>query len=67
MTMAGALSVTPVRMYICMSVHSLVHHTQRRPLFKSNSFDQNFMKLGRIVKYYEVFFKFNNGPIASYF
>ena len=25
-------------------------------------FYQNFMKLGHIVKYHDVFFKFNNGP-----
>ena len=37
---AGALSVTPVRPY--------VRHTKRRPLSKSNSFDQNCMKLGHI-------------------
>ena len=46
MTMARALSVTPVcasvHMYVCTSV-------QRRPLTKSNTFDQNFMKLGHIV------------------
>ena len=42
MTMAGTLSVTPVRTYVRTSV-------KRRPLSKSNTFDQNFMKLGRIV------------------
>ena len=45
--MAQALSVTPV---------------QRRPLSKSNTFDQSFIKLGHIVKYHNVFFKFDNGP-----
>ena len=47
MTMAGALSVTPVRpyvIYICMYVRL----SQRPPLSKSNTFDQNFMKLGHI-------------------
>ena len=62
MTMAGALSVTPVRAsvhtYVCMSV-------QRRPLSKSNIFHQNFMKLGHIVGYHDVFFKFDNGPYCT--
>ena len=94
MTMAGALSVTPVRpsvrtylrTYVCPNdVHSLtrillirilwnlvtlfstishhafssygplfmkIHHLKRCPLSKSNSFDQNFMILGYIVKYH---------------
>ena len=30
-------------------------------LSKSNSFDQNSMKLCHIVKYHDVFFKFDNG------
>ena len=34
-------------------------------LSKSNSFDQNFMKLGHIVKYYNVFSKFHNGPYCT--
>ena len=42
MTMAGALSVTPVH-------PSVRTYVQRRPLSKSNTFDQNFMKLGHIV------------------
>ena len=54
MTMVGSLSVTPVR----PSVPPSVRHTQRRRLFKLNSFDPNFMKLGHIVKYYNV----DNGP-----
>ena len=44
MTMAGALSVTPVgtlHTYVCMS--------QQCQLSKSNTYDQNFMKLGHIV------------------
>ena len=40
-----------VRMYVCPAMSS-----------KSNTFDQNFMKLGHIVKYHDVFFKFDNGP-----
>ena len=31
-------------------------------LSKSNSFDHNFMRLGHIVKYHNVSFKFDNGP-----
>ena len=42
MTMAGALSVTPVRTYLRTSV-------QRCPLSKSNTFDLNFMNFGHIV------------------
>ena len=33
---------------------------KRCPLSKSNSFDHNFMKHGHIVKYHDVFFKFDN-------
>ena len=51
--MAGALSVTPVRTHVCLS--------KQRPLSKSNTFNQNFMKLGHIVKYHDVFLKFDNG------
>ena len=57
MTMAGALSVTPVRPYVLLS--------KRRPLSKSNTYDQNFMKLGHIVKYHDIFFKFDNGPYRT--
>ena len=42
MTMAGTLSVTPVRPSVRTSV-------QQRPLSKSNTFDQNFMKVDHIV------------------
>ena len=42
MTMAGALSATPVPTYVRTSV-------QDGPLSRSNTFDQNFMKLGHIV------------------
>ena len=51
MAMAGAFSIC---LYICMS------HQQHR-LSKKNSFDLNFIKLGHIVKYHNVFFKFHNG------
>ena len=44
MTMVGASSVTPVRM-----------SHQQRPLSMLNSFDQDFMKHGHIVKYHNVF------------
>ena len=59
MTIAGALSVTPVspsvRTYVCPNdVHS-----------KSNSFDQNFMKLCHIFLYHDVFDKFDNGPYRT--
>ena len=43
--MAGALSVTPVR----LSLSTYVRLSRRRPLSKSNTFDHNFMKLGHIV------------------
>ena len=42
-----------------------IHRFKRCPLFKSNSFNQNFMKLGHIVKYHDVFFKFDNGPYRT--
>ena len=42
-----------------------IHHLKQRPLSKSNIFDQNFMKLGHIVKYHDVFFKFDNGPYRT--
>ena len=44
MTMARALSVTPVASSVC----TYVCLSKRRPLSKSNSVDQNFMKLGHI-------------------
>ena len=37
-----------------------IHCLKRFAHSKSNSFDQNFMKLGHIVKYHNVFFKFDN-------
>ena len=57
MTMAGALIVTPVRLSVCSYV--------RHPLSKSNTFDQNFMKLGHIVEYNDVFSKFDNGTYRT--
>ena len=39
-----------------MKIHSL----KRCLLSKLNSFDQNFMKLGLTVTFYNVFFKFDN-------
>ena len=37
------------------------HRLKRRLLSYMNSFDYNFMKLGHIIKYHNVF-KFQNGP-----
>ena len=34
---------------------------KRRLLSKMNSFDNNSMVLGHIIKYHDVFFKFDNG------
>ena len=45
-----------------LSVRTFERHAQQRPLSKSSSFDQNFMKLGHIVWYPIVFFKPDNGP-----
>ena len=42
-----------------------IHRFKRRPLSNSNIFDQNFMKLGHIVKYHGTFFKFDNGPYRT--
>ena len=42
-----------------------IHHLKRFPLSKLNTFDQNFMKLCHIVKYHDVFFKFDNGPYRT--
>ena len=38
-----------------------INHLKWYPLSKLNTFDWNFMKLGDIVKYHYVFFKFDNG------
>ena len=40
----------------------IIHHLKRYPLSKLNIFDQNFMKLGHIVLYHDVFVKFDNDP-----
>ena len=60
MTMARALSVTPVCPSVRTYVLMYVRLSKRRPLSKSNTFDQNFMKIGHIVKYHDVFFNFDN-------
>ena len=39
-----------------------IQRFKRCPLSNSNIIYQNFMKLGHIVKYHNVFFKFDNGP-----
>ena len=38
-----------------------IHRFKRCPLSNSNIFYQNFMKLGQIIQYYNVFFKIDNG------
>ena len=50
-------------MAICLWKFTILNHV--RPLFKSNIFYLNFMKLGHIVKYYDVFFKFDNSPYRT--
>ena len=42
-----------------------MHHFKWCPLSKSNTFDQNFMKLDHIVKYHDIFFKFDKGPYRT--
>ena len=42
-----------------------MHYLKRCPLSKSNTFDQNIMHFGHIVKYHDVFFKFDNGPYRT--
>ena len=61
MTMAGALSVTPVH----PSVLTYVRLSKDVPSLSQNTFDKNFMKLGHIVKYHDVFFKFDNGSYRT--
>ena len=41
------------------------HHLKLCLLSKSSTFDQNFMKLGHIVQYHGVFFKFDNDPYRT--
>ena len=52
-----SLSVRTHLKYVLMYVRLF----QRRPLSKSNSFNQNFIKLGHIVMYHDVFIKLDNG------
>ena len=42
-----------------------VYENSLRPLSNSNIFSQIFMKLGHIVKYHDIFFKFDNGPYRT--
>ena len=42
-----------------------IHHLKQHALSKSKFFYQNFMKLGHIVYYHDVFFKFDNGPYPT--
>ena len=42
-----------------------IHSFKRRPLSNSNIFYQNFMKLGHVVQYHNVFFKLDNGPYRT--
>ena len=64
LTMARALSVTPVCPYVHGTyVHTLGLSNDVRSLSRIQcTFDQNSMKLGHIVKYHDVFFKLHNGP-----
>ena len=55
------LSVRTYVLYIHIYVRTSV---QRRPLSQSNTFDQNFMKLGHIVEYHDVFF--NGSALAQW-
>ena len=64
MIMAGALSVTLVRPYVRTYVITYVYPDDVRSLTR-NLFYQNFIKLGRIVKYHDVFFNFDNGPYRT--
>ena len=54
-----------VRTYGHTNLRTYVRLSKRRPLSNSNTFDQNFMKLGHIVKYHDVFFKFSNGSYRT--
>ena len=52
MIMAGALSVIPVRPSVRMYVRTILTYvrlSRQCSLSKSNTIDQNFMKLGHIV------------------
>ena len=50
---------------VCTYVCNYVRLSQQRPLSNLNIFHQNFMTLGHIVKYHDVFFKFDNGPFCT--
>ena len=50
--------------YFCPSDLTYVR-PDRRPLSNPSTFYQNFMKLGHIVKYNNVFFKFDNGQYRT--
>ena len=65
MIMAEALSVTPVPSSVYTYIRNYIRLSRRCPLSNSNIFYQNFMKLGHIVKYHDVFFKFHNGPCRT--
>ena len=65
MIMAGALSVTPVRPSV-RTLRTYVCPDDVRSL-TGIFFYQNFMKLGHIVKYHDVFIKFDNGPYRARF
>ena len=54
-----------IKCYPCPSVRTYVRLSKRCQLSKSNTFDQDFMKLGHIVEYHDVFFKFDNGPYRT--
>ena len=54
-----------VRTYVRTYVLTYIRLSKQHPLSKSNTYDQNFMKLGHIVKYHNVFFKFDNGPYRT--
>ena len=64
-----------IKCYPCPSVRTLILYVGtllrtyvrpgRRLLSNSNIFYQNFMKLGHIVKYHDVFFNFDNGPYRT--
>ena len=59
MIMAGALSVTPVRPYF--TLHTLRTYVPIDVRSLTRIFLSEFYELGHIVKYRNVFFKFDNG------
>ena len=54
-----------IKCYPCPYVRNYVRLSRRCPLSNSNIFYQNFMNFGHIVKYHDVFFKFDNGPYRT--